>query len=326
MMHSRRTLLRKLVGGLMLGGMGGLGGCTPAQPLSVASHVWPGYEFMFVARDEGWLDTRQVRLVETASATASLDALVRRDVVAAALTLDEVLRARDQGLPLTIVLVFDVSLGADVVVARPSISALNALRGARIGVEETAVGGVMLAHLLQHAGLEASEVVRVPLRIDQHAEAWQDGRVDALITYEPVASTLLAGDAHRLFDSRRIPETIFDVLAVHHDWLDVHRKALTHLIAVHFRGLHALQRNPGDTAFRLARRLGLPGQAVMPTFRGLSLPGIDANRAYLDPSDSRLRDAARRVSDLMLRSGQLGQPASLDGLTTPRFLPAGVRP
>ena len=150
--------------------------------------------------------------------------------------------------------------------------------------------------------------------------------VDALITYEPVASTLLAGDAHRLFDSRRIPETIFDVLAVHRDWLDVHRKALTHLIAVHFRGLHALQRNPGDTAFRLARRLGLPGQAVMPTFRGLSLPGIDANRAYLDPGDSRLRDAARRVSDLMLRSGQLGQPASLDGLTTPRFLPAGVRP
>ena len=51
-----------------------------------------------------------------------------------------------------------------------------------------------------------------------------------------------------------------------------------------------------------------------------------ANRAYLDPGDSRLRDAARRVSDLMLRSGQLGQPASLDGLTTPRFLPAGVRP
>ena len=326
MMHSRRTLLRTLAAGLMLGSMGGLGGCAPARPLSVASHVWPGYEFMFLARDEGWLDTWQVRLVETASATASLDALLRHDVVAAALTLDEVLRARDQGLPLTIVLVFDVSLGADVVVARPSISTLDDLRGARIGVEEDALGGVMLEHLLQQAGLAKHEVIRVPLRIDQHVDAWLRGSVDALITYEPVTSALLAENGHRLFDSRRIPETIFDVLAVHHDWLEVHRKALAHLIAVHFRGLHALQRNPGDTAFRLARRLGLPGQEVMSTFRGLSLPGIDANHAYLDPRDSRLLDAARRVSELMHQSGQLRQPASLDGLTTPRFLPAGMRP
>jgi fatty acid-binding protein DegV len=99
------------------------------------------------------------------------------------------------------------------------------------------------------------------------------------------ASALLAQDAHILFDSRRIPDTIFDVLAVNQGWLEAHRKAIAHLIAVHFRGLHALQRNPGDTAFRLARHLGLPGQAVMGLYRGLSLPGIDANRSYLDPRD-----------------------------------------
>jgi len=141
-----------------------------------------------------------------------------------------------------------------------------------------------------------------------------------------VTSALLAQDAHILFDSRRIPDTIFDVLAVHRDWLEVHRKAIAHLVAVHFRGLHALQRNPGDTAFRLARHLGLPGQAVMSVYRGLSLPGIDANRSYLDPRDSRLLNAAGRVSDVLLQAGQLRGPASLAELATPRFLPSGVRP
>lgn len=326
MMHSRRSLLRNIAAGLMLGSMGALGGCAPARGMTLASHVWPGYAFMFLARDEGWLDTSRVQLVETHSATASLEALARHEVVAAALTLDEVLRARDQGLPLTIVLVFDVSVGADVVLARPAVSSLADLRGVRIGVEEGALGGVMLAHLLLHAGLKADEVARVPLRVDEHLEAWQRGAIDVLITYEPVTSALLAQDAHILFDSRRIPDTIFDVLAVHRDWLEVHRKAIAHLVAVHFRGLHALQRNPGDTAFRLARHLGLPGQAVMSVYRGLSLPGIDANRSYLDPRDSRLLNAAGRVSDVLLQAGQLRGPASLTELVTPRFLPSGVRP
>ena len=56
---------------LMLPGCGWLAD----KPVTIASGIWVGYEPMFLARNEGWLDTKLVHLVETASATESLQAL-----------------------------------------------------------------------------------------------------------------------------------------------------------------------------------------------------------------------------------------------------------
>ena len=52
---------------------------------------------MFLARSEGWLPNEAIRLFETASASQSIAALAQGQVQAAALTLDEVLRARAEG-------------------------------------------------------------------------------------------------------------------------------------------------------------------------------------------------------------------------------------
>lgn len=52
------------------------------------------------------------------------------------------------------------------------------LAGARIGVEQSAVGALMLAALLERGGLAADEVQPVSLGFHEHAEDWL-GRVFA---------------------------------------------------------------------------------------------------------------------------------------------------
>lgn len=94
------------------------------KPIAIAAQVWPGYEPMFLARSEGWLDAERVHLLETASATESLQALRDGTVDGAALTLDEVLKARATGLSLSVVMIFDLSAGADMLVARAGITTL----------------------------------------------------------------------------------------------------------------------------------------------------------------------------------------------------------
>ncbi|MDO9067107.1 MAG: ABC transporter substrate-binding protein [Deltaproteobacteria bacterium] len=79
-------------------------------------------------RSEGWLDTQQVRLVEMSSGQDSLKALAEGKVDGAAMTLDEVLQARASGLPLSVVMIFDISAGADMLVAYPGIKTLADLR------------------------------------------------------------------------------------------------------------------------------------------------------------------------------------------------------
>jgi NitT/TauT family transport system substrate-binding protein len=80
---------------------------------------------MFLARERGWLNDSQVQLVQTRSASESISALRSGKVQAAALTLDEVLVARASGLALSVVLVFNVSLGADMLVARSQLPTMT---------------------------------------------------------------------------------------------------------------------------------------------------------------------------------------------------------
>lgn len=294
--------------------------CQPSEPLTIASHVWPGYELMFLARSEGWLPDGTVRLFETTSATRSMLALREGRAHGAALTLDEVLMMRAEGIPLTVVLVFDASAGADVVISRTALRELRDLRGKSIGAETTALGALMLTRLLEKAGLQRSDVDIVSITSDDHLQAWRSGKLDALITYEPTASRLLGEGAHRLLDSRQFPESIFDVLAVRPDVAQRQSTALRSLIAGHFKGLRQLRQNPQDTAYRLAGRLNLAGDQALQAFRGLHLPGLPQNRALL-AGNGRLHQVGAELSGIMHRSGLLNRPDTLEGLISDHYLP-----
>ena len=314
---ARRRLLRRLAAASLLPW---LGGCHNQPPLAVACHAWPGYEMMFLARSEGWLPNEAVRLFETASASQSISALAQGQVQAAALTLDEVLRARAAGQPLTVVLVFDISAGADVVLARPEIRQLADLRGKVIGAETSALGALVLAKVLSMAGLQASDVEIRPVRLEGHLDAWRGGQLDALICYEPTASRVLTAGAHRLIDSRQFPETIFDVLAIRQDAVEPHAGAVKALIGAHFRGLRQLRQNPQDTAYRIGGHLGLPGDDALLAFHGLHLPGLAQNKSLL-ASNGRLAAVGRELSSLMLAGGLLSKADDLRGLITDACLP-----
>ena len=293
------------------------------QPVSIAAHLWPGYEPMFLARRETWLDSNQVQLLETNSATETLQALIEGEVDGAALTLDETLKARATGLPLTVVLIFDISTGADMLLARPYIKQLADLKGQRLGFEQSSVGELMLAEILSAAGLSRQEVKLMPLSIDQHRAAWDRNQLDAVISYEPVASQLLAQQGIKLFDSRQLPNnTIIDVLALRTDKLDYsHATALRHLLAAHFRALDYLNRNPQDSAYRIASHLGLPAAEVLNAFKGLVLPDVSNNHRILAGAEPKLQIDAQKLSKLMVRNNLLKQEDTLSSLIRADFLP-----
>ncbi len=285
-------------------------------------HVWPGYEPTPLARAMGWLDEKQVTLVETGSATESLKLLEQGKIDGAGLTLDEVIRSRENGIPLSVVLVCDISAGADQFLVRPGIKNLADIKNHRVGVEDGALGALMLYQVLQTAGLKIEDIKPVSLTVDQQAEAWRRGEIDAAVTYEPAASQIMEMGAHRLFDSSQIPDIIVDVLAVRSTLLDsAHREALRHLASAHLKGLRHINTSVDDASYQMAPRFKLPPEKVMDTFRGLVLPDIDNNIRLLSTDRPALQDSARIIADTMLKAGILRRPADLNGLLYPEFLP-----
>ena len=317
--HPRRRFIK------VLGGLGlacALPGCESSdKPIAIASHIWVGYEPMFLAQREGWLDKNQVQIVETVAATESMQALATGKAQAAALTLDEVFKARQDGQKLTVVLIYDISAGADMLVARSGIAKLTDLKGQRIGYEQSSVGELLLSEILIASGLSRDEVKLVPLSVEKHVDAWKNKQFDAVVTYEPVASELLAQGTHKLFDSRQIPNTIIDVLAIRTDVLESHASAIRHLIQNHFKALEYITKNPQDSAYRMAEHLKLKSSEVMPAFKGLLLPDAAYNRRLMSGATPELLVTARKLSAVMAKYQLLKQEDSLSLLIRDDFLP-----
>ncbi|MCK6410529.1 MAG: hypothetical protein L6Q70_15220, partial [Thauera sp.] len=117
---NRRESIRTLLSLLCLPA---LAACSPpGAPLSVSAHPWPGYELMFLAAREGWIDHDPVQLRAAVSATESMQRLRAGTVDAAALTLDETIKLLAEGVDLRVALVFNVSSGADALIAKPHIA------------------------------------------------------------------------------------------------------------------------------------------------------------------------------------------------------------
>jgi len=296
--------------------------------LRVAYHPWPGYAPLRLAESLGWWNgTPFLQGVHTHSASASRAALQSGQAEVAALTLDETLRACAQGLPLQVVALFNLSYGADVVLARPGLP-VNHWRGARLGLEAGSVGELMASSWLQHAGLEPDAIERVHLPIDQQEAAWQRGDIDLLVTCEPVATRLQRAGAQRLYDSSALPpdRPIIDVLAAHRKALLPHTAALRTLVAHVFDAQRHLHYLPEDSSYRLAPWLQLPRTDVLSAFAGLRLLSLSDNRDWLLGSPAPLQRAAAGLA-VFLHAHDLLPSATLpDEFIVANYLSAALLP
>lgn len=316
-----KLLLQRLV--LSLSGLL-LCACQPdtETTLRVATNIWPGYETLYLARSLNLYQANTIRLVEMKSASQVAHALRNGTVEAAALTLDEALTLLQNGtLDLRVILIMDISDGADALLARPPLAELANLRGKRIGVENTATGAVLLDAALQQAHLQTEDVNIVAMTVNDHLTAWKNHQIDAVVSFEPVRSSLIDNGAKVLFDSHQIPGRILDVLVVRTDAISQHTNALKSLLSGYFSALDYLNQQPLDAAQRMYKRLGTQPEKVLEQYQGLHLPSLLENKQWLDSSSPLLKAAANNLTQLLVKHKLLSGNIAIDTLADADFLP-----
>lgn len=293
-MHRREFLIKSCLAG---GILAGVGGCGREDNLRIGIHPWIGYESLYLAEEFGWLP-ESVSLIKGRVATDSLTGLVSGRLDMAALTLDEALRVHVRGTPVSVVAVMDVSAGADVVMARNSLAGGAGFHRARVAVEPSGVSSILLVKWLEAEGLSRSDIREVELPVDRHPDAFREGEVDVSVSYEPVASELEAAGARRVFDSRAIPETIFDVLVVRNDVIPGNKDLIRGVVAAHFRGVDHLIRGVHDTLYRVAAHQRVDPTVVRRSLASITLPYASLNYSYLMP-DGRINTVTGELAGLM---------------------------
>lgn len=291
----------------------GVSGCSEptAAPLRIGTNPWVGYGPLFLAEDLHEFEDLPVYLVEHSSNSQSLRAFRNGTIEAAALTLDEALQLTQTVPEARVVLALDVSHGADALVARPEITALDQLEGRRVGVENTATGAYLLSRALDHTHLSLSDIQIVSLPLDKHLQAYRGNRVDALVTFDPVRTQLLNQDqARHLFDSGMIPGEIVDVLVVHHNYLERYPRVVSSVVEAWFHALDHYRDKPDTSIRMMAARAGLSKPQLRAAMDNLRLQNRAENRTLLAGARPALDGTARRMTRIM---------------TELRLLPSGAR-
>jgi NitT/TauT family transport system substrate-binding protein len=296
-----------------------LGGCMrEAEPaLRIGTNVWIGSEPLYLARELGKLDPSTVQLVEYPSASEVLRAFRNQAIDGMVISLDELFELAVDGLQPRIILVVDVSNGADVVVGRRGMRTMRDLKDKSVAVESGALGAFVLSRALAVNGMQASDVNVVHLESNEQPSAFEKGEVDGAVTFDPYRTQFLKAGASTLFDSTQIPGEIVDLLAVRASVVDKEPKAIQALLTGWFGALDYIKHDPVDAARRMGIRQQTTGEQFQEAQRGLHVPTREENLRMLGGAQPELATTGRRLMALMLEAKLLRNSLEIERVLEP---------
>jgi len=311
--------LRRLNAAWLVGCVLLLAGCThpPETALRIGTNVWVGGEPLYLARDLGRLDPAIVQLVEYPSASEVMRAYRNGAIDGMVISLDELFGLAADGLQPRIILVIDVSNGADVVVGRSGIRTMNDLKGKSVAVESSALGAFMLSRALAVNGMQPGDVNVVHLESNEQPSAFEKGQVDGAVTFDPYRAQFLRAGANTLFDSSRIPGEIVDLVAVRSSVIENKPKAVETLLGGWLSATDYMKRDPADAARRMGIRQQITGEQFLESLRGLHIPSRAENLRMLGGMKPELAVTGRRLLTLMLEAKLLAKPIDIAQVLAP---------
>jgi NitT/TauT family transport system substrate-binding protein len=289
----------------------------PETALRIGTNVWIGSEPLYLARDLGRLDPKAVQLVEYPSASEVLRAFRNEAIDGMVISLDELFELASDGLEPRIILVVDVSHGADVVVGRRGMKHMADLKGKSVAVESSALGAFVLSRALALNGMQPGDVNVVHLESNEQPGAFEKGQVDGAVTFDPYRAQFLRAGANTLFDSTQIPGEIVDLVAVRATIIEKRPAAVRALLTGWFAALDYMKEKPSDAARRMGVRQQTTGEQFLEALKGLQIPSRDDNLKMLGGPAPELATAGRKLMTLMVDAKLLRAPLQLEGLLAP---------
>ena len=281
-------------------------GCSDqTDTLRIGANRWLGYGPLYLADDLHWMTPSGYRLVEYPHTTGVLRGYRNGLLDAALLTLDEALILQSSGQPVQILLVADVSAGADVLFANAHIQQLVQLRGQRIGVENSALGAFFLSRILDLAKLQAREISVIDMPVNEHLNALRTGQIDAAINFASASASFAPLGVHPLLDSRALPNEIIDVLVINPQ--RVSAQQAKRLRELWFTSQEQWFEQRQDIDPRLSRRLGLNGDELAQTLAGLQIGDRALNQQLRN--DGTLLRSLNQLNDYLFSRRLQSKPA-----------------
>lgn len=319
---------------LILGAAGGLTlhSCMNPNPstdtlsASIAIVTWVGLTPLHIAQEKGFFQELGLELQtrEFSSNPDSNAALLAGHVNSAAPVIAEAVSLAAKGADFRIVLVEDLSVGADGILARNQIRDLKDFKGQRIAVEKNGVSHFFLLQVLEATGLTEKEVTLVNMTPDAAAAAYQAGQVNIAVSYSPFLEQANAAQKQGriIYDSSKMPTAIADLYVFETQFIEEFPQLVEAFVKGIFKGIEFLETNRAEALEIAAKRLNISPEELDENLKGLKLPNLAENLEILanPDSDLYLLKSLQKMVDFLKINNQIDTVPDLSKLIEPKFI------
>lgn len=299
---------------------------APPPRLRLAPGNWPGGEPLVLAYASGDLPKARFQLVELPWSSAVMRALGNGAADLAVVSLDSVLRMREAGQRVHVLMVLDQSCGGDALITSSQVEKTADLRGRRVGVDLRGTGSYLLVRALAQAGLKLSDVQVVPMTQAEMPGAVGEAALDAVVAGLPWLERLREPGWHVLYDTSKCEMPVYRVLAASERACEMYPDEIRLLIESH-RKWAAILRSPAGfpTMELVLRREKLTRESFVQALT-LWRPVSNAdNCELLMGRTPLLAMVAAQLAREMLESGLLQQVPKDEAWIDTRFFEEVVR-
>lgn len=290
-----------------------------AETLKVGISPWPGYEPLALAADKNFFKT-DIRIIRFSTPEDSYRALRDGVIDVAAFTADEVFHYAEVRNAPKIFLILDISNGADAIVAKKEINDISDLKGKRLGVEGSALGHYVINRSFDFSkNIKLDDITLKYVPIGKQSQAFKNDEVDAVVTYEPSKSLLIAQGAHVIFDSSQIPNEIVDVLVTNNETINTRSQDLKSLVDGWFRSLQYINDNKDLAMEELAIAEGTNKDDFIRSFSDIKIPSKEENIKMIGENGTLVKPL-QRLSDLMYEKKSLDTKIDIAPILDHRIL------
>jgi NitT/TauT family transport system substrate-binding protein len=220
----------------------------------------------------------------------SMDAFAAGKVDAVCMTNGDALVTGANGKAGKGILLNDFSDGNDMIVAKPGIATVKALKGQKVGVEVGFVDHLLLLKALESSGLAEKDIAIVNMPTGQTAQALASGSVAAIAAWQPNSGQALkeVPGSKAIYTSANAPGLIYDLLYVSPESLGKNREEWKKVVQVWFKVVDFIQDPKNKTEYLkiMAARVGLKPEEYEPLMKGTRFLGKKDNAKHFAKSDS----------------------------------------
>lgn len=291
----------------------------------IALGPWVGFGPLYLARDKGFFKEQgvEVDLIVLTGVAERNSALKSGKLDALAAPVDYFALSAGNGVPATIVMAIDESVGGDGIVARRSIKSIGDLRKKKVAAQKGLPSDFFLRALLQQNGINVEEINYIDMETAQAGAAFLAGDLDAAVVWEPwLTRAKEKGNGHVLASTRDHRNLIVDCLAFNQAVIRTKPADVQRVVNAILKAIDYARANPVEASKVVAKYFEMDPAKYRAILEGVEFTDHKRNREYFGTRESPgpLFQVASRASGIWLKARAISRAVQEQDIISTDFV------